>query len=384
MNRNFFSHEGFMKTITIYGLTTILLFGLTTSAFAQNEESPRSTTDVYFEMKRSPRGQQNEKDDLKRVLRSFWNGYGTDFVGVGLLLQDENFREGLGVSPEQLQRIRGTDSGSSARIQEDPRVKTMLYESVELQRMLASGNTSEELQNRYFELQSQLSIKLREVMQEDITRIAHENLTLEQMKKVKEFQISAMSENPFLTPGMFEALALSDAQKEQLNEIQKGMEEEFEHFLDKKVDVWTEWSNKMEDARLQNRSRTSGISDPEEQRRIWREIEDNALKADPVLQRKMSEVRESDKELADTLKIKMFNVLTDEQWARMIDLIDNPPDYVRKVIAGMRERRRDTTNSSAGAWQPGPGSWQPGDDVIPEGYRLERNTRSRFPRGEGE
>jgi len=80
----------------------------------------------------------------------------------------------------------------------------------------------------------------------------------------------------------------------------------------------------------------------------------------------------------------MFDVLTDEQWERMIDLIDNPPDYVKKILDEKRKAREAETASSgeSGEWQPGPGSWQPGDG-IPAGYRIERETRSRqFPRGE--
>jgi len=71
----------------------------------------------------------------------------------------------------------------------------------------------------------------------------------------------------------------------------------------------------------------------------------------------------------------------------MLDLIDNPPDYVKKVIAQIRKEMgtddssTDTPADTSGGWVPGPGSWRPGDG-IPEGYRIERNTRSRFPRGE--
>jgi len=76
-------------------------------------------------------------------------------------------------------------------------------------------------------------------------------------------------------------------------------------------------------------------------------------------------------------RIKMFDVLTDEQWLRIQDLVDHPPEYIKvflkKVKANIEKNARDT------GWQPGPGSWQPGD-AIPEAYRQERNTRGNFPR----
>ena len=87
---------------------------------------------------------------------------------------------------------------------------------------------------------------------------------------------------------------------------------------------------------------------------------------------------ESGRALADRLKIEMFDVLNDAQWERMLDLIDNPPEYVKKAIARIR-KEMGTEDSSSGGWQPGPGSWRPGD-AIPEAYRQERNTRGNFPR----
>jgi Ni/Co efflux regulator RcnB len=70
----------------------------------------------------------------------------------------------------------------------------------------------------------------------------------------------------------------------------------------------------------------------------------------------------------------MFDVLTDEQWDRMLDLIDNPPDYVKKILRKWKE-----ASEKAAEWAPGPNSWQPGDP-IPEKYRQERQTKGNFPR----
>jgi Ni/Co efflux regulator RcnB len=94
----------------------------------------------------------------------------------------------------------------------------------------------------------------------------------------------------------------------------------------------------------------------------------------------LNEARESGKGLADKLKVEMFDVLTDEQWNRMLNLIDNPPEHAKKIIAQMREKsEQESAYASTEAWQPGPNSWKPGDP-IPEGYRQQRQERGRFPR----
>jgi Ni/Co efflux regulator RcnB len=99
---------------------------------------------------------------------------------------------------------------------------------------------------------------------------------------------------------------------------------------------------------------------------------------------------ESGRQLSDDLKIEMFDVLTDEQWDRFQNLVDNPPDYIKKIIAQVSGKfvsaasapvasKPSVDGAKSDAWQPGPGSWQPGDP-IPEKYRQERNEKRNFPR----
>ena len=51
----------------------------------------------------------------------------------------------------------------------------------------------------------------------------------------------------------------------------------------------------------------------------------------------------------------------------------------RKHLKKQQGESEDTKKTEV--WMPGPGAWQPGG-AIPEGYRIERNRRSGFPRGE--
>jgi len=106
------------------------------------------------------------------------------------------------------------------------------------------------------------------------------------------------------------------------------------------------------------------------------------------LQPELNAATEFRKRLGNALIIRMFDVLTDEQYARVIDLIDNPPDYVVALLKRWREQSGESEESKeveegekSGVWIPGPNSWRPGDP-IPGAYRIERETRSRFPRAE--
>jgi hypothetical protein len=68
--------------------------------------------------------------------------------------------------------------------------------------------------------------------------------------------------------------------------------------------------------------------------------------------------------------VKLFDVLTDEQWVRLQDLIDNPPEHAK----ALRERLRDYNEQAAQTWQPSATPWMTGE-AIPESYRQERNAR---------
>ncbi|MCL2710382.1 MAG: hypothetical protein FWE95_05835 [Planctomycetaceae bacterium] len=363
-----------MKTITIYGLTAILLLGLTALAFAQSN-SPMS----------SPAMQQAQRDGHKQMMNSFWNGEGSILMAIDLLQQDD-FREGLGVSKEQHQRIQDTIRNTSTSVHAD---FDMSFHEEMNAFMMEHGNpfaddASDETREKFSEIQMRRIAEMTKISTERMINAVNDNLTSAQLKKFKEFQISLMSELPIVSTSMFEVLDLSDKQKEQLDRIRKDMKPEFEKFADKIIDAQMKFSEKVEDAL---EGKLEGVTDSEEQTKIRKEIQDNVRRNDPEMQRITNEVMGTGKKFTDELKIAMFDVLTDEQWVRMLDLIDNPPDYAKKVIAQIRKEMgtddssTDTPADMSGGWVPGPGSWRPGD-AIPEGYRIERNTRSRFPRGE--
>jgi len=328
-----------MKTFALYTLTAILLLGLTTATFAQSmqvvdEDRPRAETRAMalLSMQRSPAVLQAQKDSMKQMMNSIWHGDGSSFMAMDFL-QQEDFREGIGVSEEQFRKIQEVPQ----RIVEGPEFQQ--YRD-EVQKLMSEDggpfgeNATEEMQNRFAELQLQMSARVRAVMMEGMVKAVNENLTPEQLKKVQEAQISTMSEIPIISPNIFEALGLSDAQRKQLDEIKKEMEPEFDKHVDKLVDAQMKMVEKMQETF----AKANEITDPEERQKFFQNLQENVRKDNPDLQRAMNEVMESGKVFSDALKSRMFDVLTDAQWKRMVDLVDNPPEYMKKLMAEMRKQ----------------------------------------------
>ena len=347
-----------MKTITICILTTILLVGLTTMVLAQNNlDAARQK--MYQDIVR-----QSMRYDLLYGMNALHHVTST-------LSYDENFREELGVTKEQTQKIQeATRLMSYQDMQNDSEFKPLLDE-MEGKFNPYHPNATEETLKKFADLQSRIS---EMTTQKFVSRI-YDNLTPNQIQRVKEFQISSMSETEFVFPGMFEALGLSDEQKKQFDEIPKKMDLDIEKHIDKMMEYRSKYDEKIQE-KLKN------VSDPQEKEKLRMDIirgNDIAKQIWAELQPEEDAKMKSGKELADKLKVEMFDVLTDEQWDRMLGLIDNPPEYVKKVIAQTRKWREESKNNKPEVWKPGPNSWQPGDP-IPEAYRIERNEKRNFPR----
>ena len=331
-----------MKTKLALIAVACLLLGLTVSASTQNDMDA-ARQQMHYDI---------AKQEMLHIMLSGYNVNTelVDFLGMSYI------REGLGLSQEQIQTIqREVQVYIHPTLENDP-------DFISLQEEMRKFNpdhpeATEETLKQY----TNLRVQWEAMRRENKVNIFYGNLTPEQIRKLQEFHIATMSETEYVFPGMFEALDLSDEQKKQLDEIQKEMKPEFGKHIDRMFEYRLRY-----DEKIQGRYGDS----------------DFALTILAKLQPEKDAVMASGRELADNLKIEMFDVLTDEQWNRMIDLIDNPPVHARRWLERIRERREaEAANAPAGGWVPGPGSWHPGDP-IPGAYRIERETRSRFPRGE--
>jgi len=355
-----------MKTIrlSIYGLAAILLVGLTMPVFAQNNIVTAKHADIINATSR-----QIEKDtDIRRMVSSFMSG---NSMAWSVGLRRDDLREGIGVSQEHIQKIQEGIHNFHTDLQKDPKYKLLQEEERRAwgsfqDAVMAdvASDVLEEIKQKYIDLK----VKMGEMQNEKEANLFNEILTPDQMRKIQEFYISSMSESAqFVFPRMFEALDLSDEQRNQLDEIKKEMEPEFE----KHADMQAEFTEKHHERLNELAPETyRAVSDPEERERRFQEVQKQVW---AELQPDADEIMEFGKGLAKQLKFKMFDVLTDEQMERMADLIDNPPDYVKKLFP-------KRWKNDGGEWKPNANSWKPGDGIPEEYLQHREEQKARFPR----
>ena len=295
--------------------------------------------------------------------RSNWNG--SLELTLQLLINPE-LREAWGVSEEQYQQIEDIRSGKIAN-PEYLKIRAELSEQLD-------GLRGAELATKTLEIQQQRS----PLDEEFRARAMDDLLTAEQKRTIREFQLVDMLENRFISFHAFEAFDLTDAQKQELEVIKKEYEPEFERQLEEFVnheDIALQLWTKIQ-LELRRQGGDPNVAIPGTKRNA---IHEKLLAEDPEY-KKMHAKNVAQKELIAThVKTVIFDVLTDEQWNRFQELMDNPPEYIKawhKKIKGTGEAAQKD-----GGWVPGPGAWQPGQG-IPEGFRQERNERRGrgFPR----
>jgi hypothetical protein len=307
---------------------------------------------------------------------NLFNGADAYLEAVGLLAGVDSIREEFGLSRNRMNELRNQAVDNARPIlQNDPVYRSLQDAKNRLGPYDISAADAEEKLMKLSDIQE----KMFDMERKKVVSLLCENFTPDQIKIINEFHISYMSETEIIFPGMFEALDLSDEQRQQFDKILKEMEPVFDEYIDLLVELQLrqqEFANKIG-------NEANAITDPDERKKFWESL-DFVKKRDAELQPERDKVMKSGKKVSDEMKIKMFDVLTDKQWKRMIDLIDNPPDYVKKILAERRKARENDANKP-GAWQPGPNSWRPGDP-IPEQYRQQRQEQIRtrnnpgFPR----
>lgn len=350
-------------------ITATILFLLANFALAAG---PKSLDDVVTDYPRASKKPTAFKNIAKQEQRNYWSGRNTKFVDAALY--DEKISNGLGISEEQRKTMQEARRHFEYNSENDPDIKP-IWEQVqnvmsEMDNLPPGSSKAGETQTKYDELQGKLRLAYYK-KQDDIIL---DMMTEKQKMKLKEFQISTMSVTPAVVePKMFEALNLSDKQKEQLSGIQKNLEPEFEKFLDLMANREQSYYAKM-DRELSGK--LDGRPDMDTRVRIIEDARKRVIAANPEIPALEKESREQWKGFTNKLKFQMYDVLTDEQMERLAQLIDNPPDYVKEFLELMR-KEYESESSDPDEWVPGPNSWKPGDP-IPEEYLKERR-KPRFP-----
>ena len=308
---------------------------------------------------------------VKVTIHEHWGGRGADLAGVEAL-HDPVVLAAFGISDEQylllLEHCEAADESSGINELEQ-----------EMNEEISTIPDNWMDNARGIELVQSISEKMEKVVSGRLNGMVEaldSVLTPEQWQKMWESQLANMAEMPILSTSMFEVFDLTDAQKRQLENIKQELEPEFEKTLKNYLTGRQVLEKKLRDERKRESEMTS-LSD--------REIIKKLMAEDPEYKKIIEEIQTQSQAFATKFKIQMFDVLTDEQWLRLQNLIDNPPEHALVFRKALKELSSEDDESKeaekSDVWVPGPNSWRPGDP-IPIQYRLERSERGRFPRGE--
>ena len=388
-----------MKT-KFFLLTLLCLFLLSVTGHAQ----PGMPTPE----EQQAAAQQAKKDSIKSSMRLNWNSRTSNLLTMSVL-NDPDVRVAFGVSDEQYEQILDAQHPLKepvmSRMQSSPEVQKVeetmkaIVDKAPNPPPTTGGYVPQmlgldgESLKKLLDLQKVRNSLMRVASAEACLGI----LTPEQERKINESLLVSMEAleigRPLVSPRMFEALDLTDAQKQQM----KILEQEFEPELEKHLE-------NIANARIKLGDKISATLQKQEGETLREKAEsaNKDLAIDPELKEILDDIQSRQKAFATQFMAEMGKrkILTNEQWARLQTLFDDPPEYAKVFGRVLRGEHLTKTNGSSesgesssssgqkgndkreesrsGGWQPGPGSWRPGD-AIPEQYRQERN--SRFPRG---
>jgi len=333
----------------------------------------------FIQAQRSYMTQIPMKNNWKTDIRQDWNGQRAD-SRIFSVMRDPNLRAIWDISDEQYQQLQDVEDNIDIARQNDPEYQTHREEVQAMLDMMNPDdpfplNADEETMDKWLEISERGSAWMTNYYSNAIRSI----LTPEQQQKIQELQLVRMEDIPIVSPYLFEALGLTDEQKQQMEEIQEELETEFESQLEDFVNGQLFLVSMAYDE-----LEKLGVKDIDGMMEEWDTVI-SVLAENPEYKQVMDEAQSRSKQFSTQFRTRLYEVLTDEQWIRLQDLINNPPEHIlafRKAfrLSGGDEETAEMTDKPD-VWVPGPNSWRPGDP-IPEEYRIERNRRSRFPRGE--
>ena len=308
---------------------------------------------------------QSMKNQMKASYRSMWNGSGTNMMLYGVA-QNPDFQEALGVTEEQSEQLKKLGQA----FQSNPEALAAMQELQKFQN--PADPFFEKATNDVKEGFLAAQAKFGQLMIADISKGMEQVFTPEQKRMTQEILIASMGTLPIPNPEMFEALDLTDEQREQMEAIKKELELEFEQVADELVDgMYASFDLLLEEAKKDGVKMTT-----------MDELEKAMEKTAEKLKARGIDYKASGKaklagaqDFVKTFKFKMYDVLTDAQMKKMWDLINKPPKYMEKILAKLKKNYEERSQSTG--WQPGPQSWQPGDP-IPAEYIEHR--KAKFPK----
>ncbi len=367
-----------MKIIAPSRFVAAVVFAVSAFLLLGDVSLAQQFREQWKQLRQSDVMQRLQKNSAKQVTRSMWNGKGSNLMAGGLAFVPE-LREAFGITEEQSQKL---GIGGMMEMQNDPVFQEYV---AEMQKSQTPDDpfllkASEEQKQQFLQTQEKFMGYMFDKMSENIDN----TLTPEQKVKFQEYQIASMGDQPVVSPDMFEALGLSDSQRGSLDLIRKELESEFEKNMEEMVDYQMEMMDKLLDY-LDDDIDISSSGDQEDLQKQVEEMQKKMLDArkklnteHPEYKKREDELTAKGKAFANKLKFKMFDVLTDEQMERMAQLIDNPPEDIKKAMKKIKEMQGE--QEKAAGYQPNLDSWKPGEP-IPDEYLEQRKERKKsFPK----
>ena len=348
-------------------LAVACLFPSADVGIAQRTINPDNRHEEIFVLERhrqSPLLQQTRRNHSENLIRSLWEGRSSVFWGDHVR-NDPAYRAVFGISEEQVQQIEA--------LRETPEIQKLDEEmdTIDIHGDSHKPTADMEMVNQLSDIHRRSTLLEKNVLSDAIDSV----LTQEQKQKIFEAQLVAMEELPIISPKMFEALNITDAQKQQMEIIKKELEPEFENLLEAFVNnAEIIWNKENDEFVKQLKWGYNG-----EGLELARTVRTKLMTEDPEYKRSKNAIQFAGQAFATQFREKLFDVLTDTQWIRLQELLNNPPEHAKACIKQVKIRLGRNEEGKNQGLQPGPDSWRPGDP-IPEQYRQERNERSRFKR----
>lgn len=282
-------------------------------------------------------------------------------------LETPGGREYLGLSNEQAARYTSLNEGGW--FQENLGEGSPLNEAYAAMRAVTPTddpfleNATEEQKDLYYE-----AAKIPMMLNVEGSALEKDALlTEEQRQKILELRLQ-MGET---TAASMEALGLSEEQKKQMADAETEFKSGLAEYLDANMALFTE-EMELTGKALAERGRKETPASSEDVSKWFTEEQLKVLR-DETRQKKREE---NDKKLQTLLmrrRMKLMEVLTDEQLDKFQKLVDNMPEFMKKRFEALAKGDDDD-----GDWKPGPQTWKPGD-ALPEDYKKERQKRGGFP-----
>jgi Spy/CpxP family protein refolding chaperone len=319
-------------------------------------------------------GNSFPKIAAKTLLREMANGRSTNVMAFMAVEMggDEEFIQSLGITDEQRQNMTEVNDKTNDVLSDmlGPAMGTAMENIFPL---LVEGSASEETINDFVAtFETTISQAFSQATQ-DLDSALADVFTPEQTQAMLEVQIAISPALPFFNPQAFEALDLTDEQREHLKAVQTELNPDVEKMLDQFVEDWV-----------------MIIIGGDEGDEIEEMDEEGISEYKAALER----MQKSGGELKDRLRERMFEVLTAEQKKKFLQLLNNPPEYAKKMreslkemfgMLGMGLEETDGGKQEAADEKPqgvpGPNSWRPGMP-LPGGLPERQMSPGRFPREE--